>query len=101
MSVQAAIALGVAGELLAIAVVLGCVTLLVRLLGCLEAVQDDGGSDSGGGGSHDGLRDGPSGGGEEVEPAWWPQFERDFVRFTSGERELVETITTRALERSA
>jgi hypothetical protein len=52
------------------------VTLLVRLLGCLEAVQDDGGSDSGGGGSHDGLRDGPSGGGDQVEPAWWPQFER-------------------------
>ena len=88
MSVQTAIALGVGGELLAAALLLGLATLFVRLLGCLDANVEDGESDSGGGGGGGGGGDDrpldhPSDGGNEVEPAWWPQFERDFGEYAA------------------
>jgi hypothetical protein len=81
MSQQFAIALGIGGHLAAAAVVAGCTWLLLRLLHWLESDGRHGQSNGGGGGG--GGNDRPprwppdEGGG--LEPAWWPQFERQFA----------------------
>jgi hypothetical protein len=82
MSQQLAIALGVGGQLVTAAVVVaGCTVLLLRLLHWLESEGKAGESDAGagGGGGKDRPPPWPPDEGGGLEPAWWPQFERQFA----------------------
>ena len=86
MSVHAAVALDLVGDVMAVALVLGCMMQLLTLLGLLRGGDDDGsdsdGGGGGGGGGGDRPPDRPSGGGSHVEPAWWAQFEQDFAEYS-------------------
>ena len=85
MSLHAAVALDVVGEVVAVALVLGCTMQLLMVLAVLRGGIHDGGSDSdggGGGGRGDRPLDRPPGGGGHVEPAWWAQFEQDFAEYS-------------------
>jgi hypothetical protein len=81
MSLQLVIALGIGGELVAVAIVMVSATLLLRLLGWLDAGDEPGEAESGGGGDggEDPLPEQPSDGGGDSEPWWWPDFEREFA----------------------
>jgi len=85
MSVHTAVVVEVMGNVVALALVLGCTMQLLTLLGFLRGGGPDGGSDSdggGGGGGGDRPRDRQPGGGGHDEPAWWAQFERDFAEYS-------------------
>jgi hypothetical protein len=78
MSLELAIALGVCAELVATAVVVGSTALLLRLLGWLDSGGEPGEHDGDGGGE-DPPPKRPPDGRRDSEPAWWPQFERQFA----------------------
>jgi hypothetical protein len=93
MSLHAAVALHVVGDLLAVALMLGCSMQLLTLLGFLLGGGRDGGSDSddgggGGGGGGDRPLDRQPGGGGHFEPAWWAQFEQDFAEYSRASRQV-------------
>jgi hypothetical protein len=87
MSPQLAIAIGVGGELVVTAGVVGAATLLLRLLGWLDSGGESGESDGGGGGGGDDRPpQRPPDGDGDYEPAWWPEFERQFAEHVDGSR---------------
>jgi hypothetical protein len=74
----------------ALAVTVGAITALVRLLRYLDlaSAEEDGGSSEGGGGAgrepdRPGGWGGWGGWDQDPEPDWWPEFESEFAEYNA------------------